>query len=178
MKVNQDKFRELVLYLSEKSQDDKKFGATKLNKILYFCDFGSYVKLGQPVTGASYFRLGNGPAPKCMRPVRREMIEEGILKLEAIPTLRGKPLERTVNLRPPKMDSFSRAEVAYIDSVLKEFKDYDSDEISDRSHGELGWMLMAEKETIPYAMAFYSNPPLTEEEIARGRQIAESRRAA
>jgi hypothetical protein len=37
---------------------------------------------------------------------------------------------------------------------------------------------MAEKETIPYAMAFYSNPPLTEEEIARGRQIAESRRAA
>jgi len=53
--VNQDKFRELVLYLSEKSQDDKKFGATKLNKILYFCDFGSYVKLGQPVTGRATF---------------------------------------------------------------------------------------------------------------------------
>ena len=179
MRVNQDKFKELILYLSEKSRDDKKFGATKLNKLLYFCDFGAYVELGQPVTGVGYFRLREGPAPRCLIPVRREMVESGALEVKAVPlSTRAKSLERTVNLRAPKMDAFSPEEMELIDSVLAEFKDYDSDEISDRSHREMGWLLMAERETIPYPMAFYSNPPLTGEEIERGQQIAASRRTA
>jgi uncharacterized phage-associated protein len=179
MKVNQDKFKELILYLSEKSRDDKKFGATKLNKLLYFCDFGAYVELGKPITSAGYFRLRNGPAPRCLLPVRKEMVESGLLEVQTVHlATKNKPQERTVNLRAPKMNAFSPAEMKLIDSVLMEFRDYDSDEISDRSHREMGWLLMAEHETIPYPMAFYSNPPLTEEEIARGRQIAASRRTA
>ena len=103
MRVNQDKFRELVLYLSEKSRDDRKFGATKLNKLLYFCDFLSYVELGHPVTGAGYFRLGKGPAPKCLRPARREMEQDGILEVKKVVLADGKTQIRTINLRPPKM---------------------------------------------------------------------------
>ena len=34
-----DKFRELILYIAQESEGDPNFGATKLNKILFFCDF-------------------------------------------------------------------------------------------------------------------------------------------
>lgn len=169
----------MILCLSEQSRDDRKFGAAKLNKLLYFCDVLAYVKLGRPVTGVKYFRLGNGPAPKCFLAVCREMMEQGILELHVVPLItRNKPQERTVSLRHPNFNSFSPAEIELINSVLTEFRDYDSDEISYRSHNELGWMLMAERETIPYDLAFYSNPPLTGEEVERGRQLAASRRAA
>jgi hypothetical protein len=33
------KFKELILYLSDRSGDDADFGSTKLNKLLFFCDF-------------------------------------------------------------------------------------------------------------------------------------------
>lgn len=106
-------------------------------------------------------------------------MEQGILELHVVPLItRNKPQERTVSLRHPNFNSFSPAEIELINSVLTEFRDYDSDEISYRSHNELGWMLMAERETIPYDLAFYSNPPLTGEEVERGRQLAASRRAA
>jgi len=178
MKVNQDKFRELVLYLSEKSKEDKKFGATKLNKLLYFCDFLSYVKLGHPVTGAGYFRLENGPAPKCLRPARREMEQDGILEVREVPLADGNRQIRTINLRLPKMADFSPAEVEIIDSVLEKLRDLDAEQVSDLSHLDVGWLVANQKEDIPYNLAFFSNEPLTQQEIARGRKIAASRKAA
>lgn len=178
MKVNQDKFRELVLYLSEKSKTDKKFGATKLNKLLYFCDFLSYVKFGKAITGAGYFRLDKGPAPKCLVPVRREMIEDGILDLKRVTLADGRVQDRTIALRSPNMGRFTQDEIAHIDEVIAKLWDLDADDASDLSHEEVGWKVMRDRETIPYGIAFFSNPPLTEEEKARAREIARSRQAA
>ena len=45
-KFNEGKFRELILYVARRSEDDKYFGAVKLNKILYFSDFNAYRELG------------------------------------------------------------------------------------------------------------------------------------
>jgi uncharacterized phage-associated protein len=178
MKVNQDKFRELVLYLSEKSKEDKKFGATKLNKLLYFCDFLAYVKLGKPITGVGYFRLENGPAPKCLVPVRREMVEQGILQVDRVPLADEKYQDRTVALRPPNMGRFTQDEIEHINDVINKLWNLDADDVSALSHEEVGWKVMRYRETIPYGIAFFSNPPLTEEEKVRAREIARSRRAA
>jgi uncharacterized phage-associated protein len=178
MKVNQDKFRELVLYLSEKSKDDPKFGATKLNKLLYFCDFLAYVKFGHPITGASYLRLENGPAPKCLVPVRREMSEQGILEVKDVRLANGKTQVRTFNLRAPSLSQFRLEEIQHVDAVLEALKDLDAEDVSALSHLDVGWIVMRQKETIPYDLAFYSNEPLTKEEIERGREIAATRKAA
>ena len=173
--ADMQKFKELVLYLSEQSAEDKKFGATKLNKLLYFCDFLANVRLGSPITGVKYFRLGNGPAPRCLVPSRLEMISDGEIALRRVALQSGNVQERTVALRFPNLSYFSSEEKCLIDAVLADLKDLDAEEVSDLSHNEMGWIVTREKETIPYALAFYSNAPLSEEEIARGQQLAESR---
>jgi hypothetical protein len=33
------KMKELILYLASKSEDDPRFSSTKLNKLLFYCDF-------------------------------------------------------------------------------------------------------------------------------------------
>ena len=48
------KFCELVLYIAKRSEDDPRFCAVKLNKIMYYSDFGAYRRLGQSITGANY----------------------------------------------------------------------------------------------------------------------------
>jgi uncharacterized phage-associated protein len=178
MKIHQEKFRELVLYLSAKSAKDSKFGAKKLNKLLYFCDFLAYVKFGKPITGVEYFRLENGPAPKCLLPVRREMEEEGILRIQRVPLSKERYQERIIPLREPNMRSFSIGEVEHIDSIIEKLWDLDAEDVSELSHKEIGWQVMRDRETIPYGIAFYSNPPLTEAEIERAREIARQRQAA
>ena len=55
-KVNPKKFEELVLFVAELSQADENFGATKLNKILFFIDFLSYKRSGVGMTGAKYIK--------------------------------------------------------------------------------------------------------------------------
>jgi hypothetical protein len=37
-----EKLRELILYVSTLSKDDDNFGATKLNKLLFYADFLAY----------------------------------------------------------------------------------------------------------------------------------------
>ena len=177
MRVDQRKFRELLLYVSARSTHDKKFGAIKLNKILFFCDFEAYVRLGKPITGAAYFRLGKGPAPKCLVPVRRELMEQGIIELEHVELKSGKLQDRVVPLRAPNTSVFTGEELELIDRVVATLWDHDAEEVSDLSHNEIGWQVMREKETIPYALAFYSNAPLSEDEIARGQQLAAGRTA-
>lgn len=46
------KFKALMLYAAEKSRGDPRFGAIKLNKILFFSDFLSYGLTGRAVTAA------------------------------------------------------------------------------------------------------------------------------
>ena len=65
---------ELMLHIAHRCEDDPGFGATKLNKILWWSDFLSYARNGEPITGVEYQRLGNGPAPKRLVPIRKKMV--------------------------------------------------------------------------------------------------------
>lgn len=47
-RFKREKFKELVLYLVEKSETDSSFGVSKLGRLLYYCDFAAYVELGHP----------------------------------------------------------------------------------------------------------------------------------
>src|ERR1035438_9553158 len=47
LRVEDDvKLGELIIYISKKSAGDSRFGATKLNKLLYFSDFLSFGNFG------------------------------------------------------------------------------------------------------------------------------------
>lgn len=79
---NRKKFKELVVYASRQCEDDPTFGAIKLNKVLYYADFAAFRSFHRPITGASYRRLREGPAPREFLDVRRELIDSGDASVE------------------------------------------------------------------------------------------------
>ena len=168
---NEEKFRELVLYIALRSDDDKRFGAIKLNKILFYSDFNAYRELGEPITGAAYQHLGEGPAPRELLPVRKKMMDGDELKIE--PRLYfGKVQNRIIPLRPPNLNLFTIAEIRIVEEVINTFWELSGTELSKRSHEEYGWRLTDDNETIPYAAALFSEEPLTQEQIERGQEVA------
>src|SRR5687767_3702503 len=71
------KLAELILFIAHRSECDERFGAVKLNKLLFFSDFLAYGRLGSSITGQDYQKLQHGPAPRKLLPVVREMEESG-----------------------------------------------------------------------------------------------------
>jgi uncharacterized phage-associated protein len=61
-KYNTQKFINCVLFFAKKT-DPKKLGILKLNKLLYYIDFGHYKKYGRPILGDVYIRMDHGPVP-------------------------------------------------------------------------------------------------------------------
>jgi hypothetical protein len=175
---NEEKFRELILYISQKCATDPRFGAVKLNKILFFSDFLSYAKTGDPITFFEYQRLPNGPAPRRLIPVRSKMLEERILGIQEVRLRSGKTQKRTVNLRLPNLKIFTGEEIELVDSVIEALADADAETASELSHQMVGWQIVADGETIPYGTIFLSNEPLTYAEVLRGRELAGSLCAA
>lgn len=170
-KENEARFRELILYISQKCADDSTFGSVKLNKILFFSDFLTYAEFGEPITGFVYQKLANGPAPKRLLPIRNDMIEKGDLGLQEV--RRGARVQkRTVNLRKPNLSVFTPQQISIVDVVIDELWGKEAWAVSDLSHGMMSWVVADDKGEIPYETVFLSNDPLTEIDIQRGKEIA------
>lgn len=69
-----ERLAELIVYISQKCANHRKFGATKLNKILFYADFGSFKKYGCSITGTEYMKLPNGPVPRQLVPQRKALL--------------------------------------------------------------------------------------------------------
>lgn len=168
---NEGKLKELILYIAANSQDDPKFGSTKLNKLLFACDLFAYGELGAPVTGVTYAKRQHGPAPRRIPVVIEEMIGEGCLVVAPRPYGRYKQ-NRPIALRAADLSAFSAAEVALIHEVLQTFEEVNAKQISQWSHGLCGWAIAEPDQDIPYEAVFLSDLPLTAYEAERGRQLA------
>lgn len=177
-KYNPEKLKNLILYVAEQSKDDPYFGATKLNKILYYVDFRAYRELGCPITGAEYQKLPDGPAPRELLKVRRQLLNEGRIALQNRQVF-NYVQQRIVPLDPAvdTGSSFLPNELAIIDDVLLMLRGKSGTEASEMSHDEAGWKLVGYYQTIPYETAWF--PPqgteLDEESLAIARDaLAES----
>jgi hypothetical protein len=166
------RLRELIVYISEKSEHDQYYGATKLNKILYHSDFRAFERFGVPLTGAAYFRLPKGPAPRLMLPVRNKLISEGAIRLDKISLGHGLEQHRIVALRRPVLEHFTSDEIALVDEIIKELWPQTATEVSDASH-DVRWRTLEHRDPIPYEFAFLSDDPITPEEIERTRELAD-----
>lgn len=173
MEYNREKLKELMLYVANRSLDDPSFGATKLNKVLFFSDFLAYASLGHAITGAEYQKLRYGPAPRQLKPVQRDLENEGAA------TLLPKPVSsftqhRLVALREPNLDLFTAEEIALVDEVIAVLRSQTAVSVSDLSHRwSIGWAVAEEGETIPYATVFLTRPEPGDPNMARAEEIAE-----
>jgi hypothetical protein len=169
---DEDKLAELILYISQKCATDPKFGATKLNKILYLSDFLSFGNFGEPITGVEYQHLRLGPAPRRLIPVRDALQSAGKLVVQSLTFKSGKQQTRTVNLTDPNLKLFSGREIALVDSVIEDLWNLDADESSEFSHRFVGWKMTKEGANIPYGSIFISDEPLSAAETLRGQALA------
>lgn len=157
------KLKEMILYISKKCMDDPHFGATKLNKILYFADFMSYRLRGKAITGCDYMRLDRGPVPKRMKAVHDEMRRNKDIHLE----LRDRFAfhHRTVALRDPDLDCcFAPSDIAFVDAVIEAFQNDNATDISEMSHGR-AWRVARDRESIPYCTALISDEDLDDDDL-------------
>lgn len=174
--TDDQKMAELILYISDKSQFDKPYGAIKLNKILFYADFLHYAKHGKSITGQDYMKLNQGPAPRRLLPIRKRLEAAGELVVREIP-YRTKRQERPIALRTADLTGFNGEEIAIVDAVVTLFWGMSAKRVSDLSHRFVGWKAAEYKETIPYEMALISRYEPTEEDLALavelGREYAE-----
>jgi len=171
---NEKKFKELILYLAAKHEDERFWGATKLNKCLFYADFLAYQKHGEAITGAEYIALERGPAPRRLLPIQKEMLASGEIAIQERPMQR-----RIVALREPDLSEFTAQEIALVDEVIERTRMADANTLSELTHGFLGWKAArAESEAtgrqvvIPYRTVFVSNKKPDEFEEAHGRELA------
>jgi Protein of unknown function (DUF4065) len=172
MPFDERKFSELVIYIAQKSKGDPRFGAVKLNKILYFSDFASYRLCGASITGATYQHLPEGPAPTALLPIRKKLLENDRIEVVAQPYYGG--VQQRINvLIPPDERVFTVEELRIVDEVIEWLWNKNGREVSDLSHKEPGWLLTKDGQPVPYRSAWLSSEPLTEEQIALGKKVAQ-----
>lgn len=163
-----EKLRELILYICHRCEGDDTFGAVKLNKILFYADFGAYVLHEHSITGEEYQALDHGPAPRRLVPVRESLIAEKRLIVRE-KDYHGNRQFKPIALDSPDLTLFTAEEIAYVDDLIARFWGTNAAEISEKSHGFLGWRLAERGETIPYKLALigYREPTLSDFEIAK-----------
>ena len=156
MKAGRDKFAELLLYVAKTCANDPSFGATKLNKVLFFADFIAYRKRQRSITGATYQKLPYGPAPKCLLPAQTTLVRSGRLAIQELDH-HGTTQKRPVALRDPDLSVFEADEIAIVDSVIRQLCGMSAVEVSEMSHG-FWWQIADMKEEIPLPVALVELP--------------------
>lgn len=157
------RFEELILLVARRCERDSTFGATKLNKLLFFADFAAYRKLGRSLTGADYQKLEHGPAPKQLLPTREALLERG----ELFPITRdyfGKEQKRLIAGREPDVSGFSGEEIALVDEIIDRLRDLDAAAVTQLSHAFIGWRAVEYGDVIPYETAKVQPELLTEDD--------------
>ena len=154
IEVSESKFVELLVHAVNMLDGQGRGMATKLNKILYFCDFAHVRRSGDPITGFEYQKLPQGPAPRAMVPVRDRLIEDKTLSLQVTTDAFGYTHHILSASRDADMAVFSESERATIDDVISEIVEMSARQVSDLSHEDAAWHMAAVWEEIPYAAAY------------------------
>ena len=160
-----NKLRELIIYIADISQLDKNFGKTKLVKLLYMSDFGSFREYGTPITGHKYVKLPNGPFPDGLEHLLLEMRKANEIDIQEVPySINLNPQQRVVPKRRANLTLFSAQDIANVDGIVREYWNHTGSEMADLTHG-IAWKVADLGELIPYESSLVLDEPPTQEDI-------------
>ncbi len=160
------KLEELALFVALKCERDLRFGATKLNKVLYFADMLYYAQNGESITGAEYRRLQFGPAPRRIERAVERLEKEGRAKRITRTTPSGMQQERLVALADPDLDLFSPQEIDFVNEVLRMVDGQNASDLTEATHRHATWRFALDLETINPNAVFISDETITSDERA------------
>jgi len=155
------KVREAILYVAARCERDATFGATLLNKILFFADLDLFLRTGKSVTERQHQKLPQGPALRCLLHVREEMECPGpsqSLKRERR-SFHGKLQHGPVALRQADTSVFTSSELAALDAAIEGLRGKTAAQASRLSHKRFNWWdILKLRETVDLRMALLRKP--------------------
>jgi transcriptional regulator with XRE-family HTH domain len=154
-KLNPDKLRDVLLYLTEKIGAKPNVGETVLYKLLYFIDFDYYEKNERSITGLTYIKNHFGPTPAgAFTKILSKMEQDGDME-----TVDTKYYSHTQKKYLPRkranLKSLSADELAHIDWEIERLGDKSANELSDFSHLDTPWVVAEPGKPIGYRFVFY-----------------------
>ena len=106
----------------------------------------------------------------------KKLQEEGDLAVEHRQRY-NYPQNRAYALKDADLQVFDTLEVDLINYVVKQFKDVNARDISETSHGFIGWQLADDLETIPYSVArVQAQVELSEKDHLYAKRLVEALR--
>ena len=139
MQYQREKFINAVLFFAKRT-DPKKFGITKLVKLLFFADFLHFEKYGRPIIGDQYYRLPEGPVPTASYDLyidtfklkKKTGLEEYIMvKKEKV----GEhDMHRIEALKKANEDVFSESDLEVMNDIAKKFYDATGTGMAKQTH--------------------------------------------
>lgn len=155
-----EKFKEVLLYVLERTAGKPNIGETVLYKLMYFIEFNYFERYEEHLIGATFKKLQYGPVPQNMDVILAQMEKDQGIKM--IKTeYHGYPQKRYIPLAKPDLKKLSAAEIETIDQVINQLSDLSARAISDYSHKDMPWKATKDGEIIDYELAFYREPPFS-----------------
>lgn len=149
----QSKLAEVMLYIAKKCEEDKSFGLTKLNKILFLADFVAYGVYGVPLTDTQYRHAPQGPVAEDYQSALTELRGSGRGTIRET-VFFGFPQKRLVAHDEPDLSWLTPEQRELLDRALRYCDDKNGSELSELSHRMLPWLYTREGERIPFEWVF------------------------
>ncbi len=151
---NAEKFEQVLHYIIYKTGNSDNVGKTVLFKLLYFCDFNNLEKYKEYLTGETYLKWKQGPAP-----VHFDSAVESLKNKKAILVKRrpffGHWQKKFWAQKEPTMDKLNKKEIIMIGVVLNKLGKMSANTISNYSHKDIPWIATEDNQVIDYRLVFY-----------------------
>ena len=151
---NIEKFKEVLLYILEKTAGKPNIGMTALYKLLYFIDFDYYEKYDEQLMGLTYIKNHYGPTPREFVQVVEDMKSDGDLE-EVKSAYFAYEQRKFLPRKSADLSKMNAQETAMIDSVLSRYADLTAKQLSDLSHEDTPWIVAEDGQNIEYEHVFY-----------------------
>jgi len=155
--IDLEKFKQVLHYIVSKVGTLDNTGKTVLYKMLYFSDFDFYEINEKSLTGETYYKLPQGPAPKHFDIAINQLIKEKKVKFSNGKFF-GKRQNKFLSLSEPCLDKLNGEEIKVIEKVITRLKSMNANQISSYSHEDIPWKATIDKKPINYELVFYRGP--------------------
>lgn len=156
MRKSKKKLKNLILLIIAE-YGNSRLTETKLQKLLYFCDFKAFEESGNSITGFTYKRNKYGPTIMDLKTYLNELREEGSIQIIEGKNPFGKRQHTfaPINTETLNKTLFSDFELRVIEQVNKEYQELKPRDISAISHTDFPYVATKHLEDIDYELVQY-----------------------
>lgn len=132
---NFEKFKEMVLFFIS----DRDVWKTKLNKMLFYADFGHYKYHNRSISGFRYCSIDNGPVPDKFNTLFETIVNDNTVDVVYRTFNDGGIGEKYIPIRSYNKTIFTKNEIETLTKVKEILKDSSTKDVIDLSHKEKAW---------------------------------------